>query len=152
MDTAPHFVCRRLVEFAETDMAGIVHFANFYRYMEATEHAFFRALGMSVHCREPGGAEGAARRQANCEFLAPLRYEDQFEVALWVEKLGQRSITYRFRFTRQGDGEVVLVARGGLTAVFVTSAQAGKGMRAVSIPAGMRERLQAHLDSGATAG
>ena len=25
------------VEFAETDMAGIVHFSNFFRYMEMAE-------------------------------------------------------------------------------------------------------------------
>ena len=36
---------KRRVEFAETDMAGQVHFSNFFRYMEAAEHAFFRSLG-----------------------------------------------------------------------------------------------------------
>ena len=30
------------VEFFETDLAGIVHFANYYRFMEQAEHAFFR--------------------------------------------------------------------------------------------------------------
>ena len=39
----------RRIEFAETDMAGIVHFSNFFRMMEATEHAFFRSLGLSIH-------------------------------------------------------------------------------------------------------
>ena len=39
---------RRRVEFSETDMAGIVHYSNFFRYMEAAEHEFFRALGFSV--------------------------------------------------------------------------------------------------------
>ena len=29
------FRTTRMVEFSETDMAGIVHFANFFRYMEA---------------------------------------------------------------------------------------------------------------------
>ena len=29
----------RQVEFSETDMAGIVHYSNFFRYMEAAEHA-----------------------------------------------------------------------------------------------------------------
>ncbi|NBV85427.1 MAG: acyl-CoA thioesterase, partial [Verrucomicrobia bacterium] len=29
------FVQQRRVEFAETDMAGIVHFANFFRWMES---------------------------------------------------------------------------------------------------------------------
>jgi acyl-CoA thioester hydrolase len=36
---------RRRVEFSETDMAGIVHYSNFFRYMEAAEHEFFRSLG-----------------------------------------------------------------------------------------------------------
>ena len=39
------FKLTRRIEFAETDMAGIVHFSNFFRMMEATEHAFFRSLG-----------------------------------------------------------------------------------------------------------
>ena len=39
---------RRRVEFSETDMAGIVHYSNFFRHMEAAEHAFFRSLGYSV--------------------------------------------------------------------------------------------------------
>ena len=39
------FITHRRVEFSDTDMAGIVHFANFYRYMEQAEHDFFRSLG-----------------------------------------------------------------------------------------------------------
>ena len=35
-------------------MAGIVHFANFYRWMEETEHEYFRSLGLSD---EPAGLE-----------------------------------------------------------------------------------------------
>ena len=42
------FKAVRRVEFSETDMAGIVHFSNFFRYMETAEHAFYRSLGFSV--------------------------------------------------------------------------------------------------------
>ena len=48
------FKLTRRIEFAETDMAGIVHFANFFRMMEATEHAFFRSLGF-FHPRSGSG-------------------------------------------------------------------------------------------------
>ena len=41
---AHEFTITRRVEFSETDMAGIVHFSNFCRYMEHAEHAFFRSL------------------------------------------------------------------------------------------------------------
>ena len=46
------FRVKRIVEFADTDMAGIVHFAQFFNYMEAAEHAFFRSLGISVVTRQ----------------------------------------------------------------------------------------------------
>ena len=38
----------RSVEFAETDLAGIMHFTNFYRWMEVCEHEFLRSIGLSV--------------------------------------------------------------------------------------------------------
>jgi len=41
---AYEFKLVRRVEFNETDAAGIVHFSNFFRYMESVEHAFFRSL------------------------------------------------------------------------------------------------------------
>ena len=43
----PFRVSRR-VEFCDTDMAGIIHFSNFFRYMEFAEVAFLRARGLSV--------------------------------------------------------------------------------------------------------
>jgi YbgC/YbaW family acyl-CoA thioester hydrolase len=42
------------VEFTDTDMAGIVHFSSFFRYMEVTEHAFFRSLGFSIVMQHEG--------------------------------------------------------------------------------------------------
>ena len=42
------FQITRRVEFSETDLAGIMHFSNFFRFMESAEHAFWRSLGFSV--------------------------------------------------------------------------------------------------------
>ena len=39
---------KRRVQFYETDMAGIVHFSWFFRYMEEAEHALWRAAGLSI--------------------------------------------------------------------------------------------------------
>ena len=44
---AHEFKLTRRIEFFETDLAGIVHFSNFYRMMESTEHAFFRSLQLA---------------------------------------------------------------------------------------------------------
>ena len=43
---------RRRVQFYETDLVGIVHFAWYLRYMEEAEHALWRAAGLSIHDRD----------------------------------------------------------------------------------------------------
>ena len=93
------FKMKRHVEFAETDMAGIMHFANYFRYMEVVEHAFFRSLGLSVHQSSVEGMNGFARVHASCDYHAPLRYQDEGHRAHEGEPLRRRyrAITIRVR-------------------------------------------------------
>lgn len=95
------FTLTRRVAFAETDMAGIVHFANFYRYMEEAEHAFFRSVGRSISERQPDGTIiGWPRVSAACNFKAPVFYEDVIEIRVFVERIGVKSLTMRYEFFR----------------------------------------------------
>ncbi len=129
------FKTERTVEFAETDMAGILHFSNYFRYMEAAEHAFFRSLGLSVHPSNPTGPEkayGAARRSAACTFTQPLRYEDVVELHVLVKEKRSRSISYGFVFRKTP--ELTEVASGEMTVVFVIKSQDGSGLVAIPIP------------------
>lgn len=131
---ASEFRMTHRVEFADTDMAGIMHFANFYRYMEATEHAFFRSLGLSIHMEDEGRRIGWPRVHTSCDYKQPLRFEDEVEIHLTVVEKKSKSLTYEFVFRKQVEGRVVEVARGRITAVCVSmDAEAGR-MRAVVIP------------------
>ena len=56
---ASEFRTRRFVEFADTDMAGMVHFAHYFRYMESAEHEFFRSQGFTLHRRTPDQSEAS---------------------------------------------------------------------------------------------
>jgi acyl-CoA thioester hydrolase len=96
-----HFRTTRRVQFFETDMAGIVHFANFYRWMEETEHEFFRSLELSIMQRQPDGRYiGWPRVSATCSFHAPAGYEDVIEARLSIERIGFKSISYLVAFFR----------------------------------------------------
>jgi acyl-CoA thioesterase FadM len=55
------FRTTRRIEFADTDMAGIVHFANFFRFMEAAECEFLRERGLSVAMEWEGETLGFPR-------------------------------------------------------------------------------------------
>jgi acyl-CoA thioester hydrolase len=95
------FVTRRRVEFSDTDMAGIIHFASYYRYMEEVEHAWFRSLGLSVmQPRDDGSVIGWPRISAACTFEAPARFEDVLEIRLNVERKGVKSVTVAYEFFR----------------------------------------------------
>ena len=104
------FIANRRVEFAETDMAGIVHFANFYKWMEETEHEYFRWLGLSImQRREDGTYIGWPRVSATCNFEKPAFYEDVIQVRLDVDRIGVKSLTLVVEFWR--DDERIAVGR-----------------------------------------
>jgi acyl-CoA thioester hydrolase len=118
------------VEFVDTDLAGIMHFSNFFRLMERTEHAFLRTMGGSVHMQTPDGIIGWPRVAASCEYRQPLRFEDEVEIVLTVREKKARSVTYDFSFQKDG----MEVAKGSMTAVCVAIDKAAGTMKAVTIP------------------
>lgn len=137
---AYEFKITRRVEFAETDMAGIVHYSNFFRYMEVAEHAFFRSLGFSVVTRQVDPPVGWPRVHAECDYSEPLRFEDEVEVHMLVSRKRSKSLTYAFRFRRLNDQPKVEIARGSLTVVCVT--HHGGQMTAATIPKEIADRIE----------
>lgn len=140
----PCFTLRRHVDMAETDMAGIVHFSNFFNYMESTEAAFFRHLGFPMVDRIEGQLTGWPRVRAQCSYMSPLRFGELFEVALYIRELKLKAVCYQFRFwrvdadTQTGD----LLAKGSMTTVFARFAESGH-MVSAQPPEALWQALQA---------
>ena len=95
------FRTTRRVEFRDTDAAGIIHFSAFFFYMESVEHEFLRHLGLSVLTADAEGTISWPRVSVGCEFVSSVRFEDELEVALRLERLGTKSVTYEIEFTCQ---------------------------------------------------
>jgi acyl-CoA thioester hydrolase len=131
----------RRVEFSETDLAGIMHFSNFFRFMESAEHAFFRSLGFSVAGSRDGPEICLPRVHAECDYAVPLRFEDEVLVRLIVDKKGRRSLTYQFQFSRMNGSQAQEVARGRLTVACVKR-QADGVFKAVSLPEAIANKIQ----------
>src|SRR6266436_6220224 len=123
---AYEFKAVRRVEFSETDMAGIVHYSNFFRYMEVAEHSFFRSLGFSVVARNVEPPVGWPRVHAECAYKAPLHFEDEIEIHMLVSEKKAKSLSYVFRFRKLNAAPVIEVARGALTVVCVRRDPEGK--------------------------
>lgn len=127
---ASSFETTRRVEFCETDMAGIVHFSNFYRWMEQIEHEFFRSLNLTIVNHQPDGRTfGWPRVSCSCRFEAPARYNDVLTVRLYVQRIGVKSLTYEVQIFK---GEQRL-SKGTMKTVCCV-VQDGKPLQSVPIP------------------
>lgn len=138
---ACEFKATRRVEFSETDMAGIVHYSNFFRYMETAEHGFFRSLGFSVVMEHFETPMGWPRVHAECDYRQPLRFEDEVEIHLLVSEKKSKSLSYLFKFRKLNGAKPIEVARGSLTVVCVTKQADGK-MAAAPIPKEFADKIE----------
>ena len=135
------FKATRRVEFSETDMAGIMHYSNFFRFMETAEHGFYRSLGFSVVLEKHDPPLGFPRVHAECDFKKPLRFEDLVEIHLLVREKTKKSISYGFRFRNLSASPAAEVARGIVTIVCVALQADGK-MAAVPIPSDIADKIE----------
>jgi acyl-CoA thioester hydrolase len=130
------FRTSRIVEFGETDMAGIVHFSNFFRFMESAECALLRSLGLGVALVWEGQFLGFPRVSAKCDYLMPARFQNVLDVDVTIARLGQKSVTYAFDFSNEGNA----IAKGQVTSVCCRVAE-GNRLDSIAIPASYRARL-----------
>ena len=139
-----HRLVRR-VEFSETDMAGIVHFANFFRYMDVCEHAFLRSLGHSIHPAAfdgplDGGVVGWPRVHAECDYKRPLRFDDEFEVRLLVREKKEKALVYDFAFRTTADRAAEPLARGRV--VVVSVGRFDQGIKSIPLPPALARLIE----------
>jgi YbgC/YbaW family acyl-CoA thioester hydrolase len=131
------FHTTRRVDFADTDMAGIVHFTNFFRYMESAEVEFLRSRGLSVKLPWEGETISFPRVAAACDYEKPARFEDVLEIAVSLERIGRKSVTYAFAFSRDGEP----IANGRVTSVCCRMTP-DRQIEPIEIPARLRDILE----------
>lgn len=94
-------------------MARIVHFSVFFTYMEEAEHEFLRSLGLGVICVVDDQKISWPRVKAECNYRTAIRFEEMIDVELSIVRIGTKSITYAYNFSRDGtpvaDGTVTTV-------------------------------------------
>jgi acyl-CoA thioester hydrolase len=139
------FLYPRRVQFAETDMAGIVHFSRYFRYMEEAEHALWRAAGLSI--APPNPVHCWPRVAAAFDYKRPLRFEDEFVVAVRLQAVSRRTLQYGFELRREG----AFVGHGQIT-VACTVVSTGGVMTSVELPEGLVEQLRGAMTAETTTG
>ena len=106
---AVEHVERTRVAWVDTDAGGRIHFTAAFRWAELAETGIRRRLGLL------GRWGSYPRRRVEAEFLKVLVFEDEIEIRIRPERLGQTSITWAFEITRDEE----LCVRGSLVVVHV---------------------------------
>lgn len=137
------FIQERELAFHETDMAGIAHFSNFFRWMEEAEHAFLVSQGYAPVVQEVDRFWGWPRVRASCEYHLPVRFGERFEVHLFVKEIKQKSVVYFFRFRKaRPDGGWEALAKGEMTSVYAGFDVPSRTMKALDLEERLLSRLE----------
>lgn len=126
----------RRIEFSDTDLAGVVHFARFFIFMETAEDEFLQQLGASFTMNDEGRSIGWPKVSVSCDYRSPARYGDTLDIHLAVRKVGRSTITYEVVFSR-GATEI---ARGRTTSACVEMKPDGS-FASAPIPAALTGRI-----------
>jgi acyl-CoA thioester hydrolase len=134
---AYEFRHRRLVQYIDTDAGGIIHFTNYFRYMEETETAFYRSVGVNLVLETSRGTSVCPRVSASCDFKKTVTFGDELDIHLWVIRKGRSSVGYEFSFQCREEE----VAHGKLIVAWVTKQPDGS-IKSSPIPKPVDEALE----------
>ena len=97
------------VRYADTDAAGIVHYAKYLAYLEAARAEALRAVGLD---RESVAAFllKAPIQEARLQYRSPARFDELLDVTTWVTNVSDAQCRWRYEVLRHADGDVVLTA------------------------------------------
>lgn len=113
------------VYYEDTDLGGVVYYANYFRFIERARTEWLRDAGVDQGALKAETGVVFVVRRVAAEFLAPARMDDLLEVETVVDDLGRVKIGLRQRVLR---GDAVLFEAEVLLACL------GPGGRAVRVP------------------
>ena len=104
-------IFKRKVNFADTDLAGIVHFSNVLRYVEEAEHAAM----LEVNVPPSNIMGGFPKVHVDCDYRAPLRFGDLAAVEMCLTAVGKCSLKWRFSVSV----DKLIAAEGNFVTVYL---------------------------------
>ncbi|MCK0138294.1 tol-pal system-associated acyl-CoA thioesterase [Aliiroseovarius sp. F47248L] len=79
-----HFPIR--VYYEDTDMAGIVYYANYLRYIERARSDWVREIGVDQNAMREDGLVFAVRR-VEADYLSSARFDEELQVETSVQQV-----------------------------------------------------------------
>lgn len=101
------------VYYEDTDLAGIVYYANYLRFIERARSEWVRGLGVDQTALKATHGIVFAVRKVEADYLKPARFDDELQVTTALLALGGARITLRQEVWRGAErlftAQIVLV-------------------------------------------
>ncbi len=130
----PPFVHHLRVRYNECDAQGHVFNANYLVYFDVALTELWREVLGSYGALTADGLDLVVA-ETGVRFRAPARFDDELEITLAVERLGNTSMVSAIGIARDGD----TLAEGSIVHIFVRADRLGEK---TPIPDHVRRRLQ----------
>jgi acyl-CoA thioester hydrolase len=104
------------VYFEDTDVAGIVYYANYLRFMERARSDMLRAIGVDQRTALESGEGVYAVAEVHVRYKAPAKLADDLMVVTEVAEVRAASVLIHQRVMRTGQ----ILADATVTAAFLS--------------------------------
>jgi len=120
------------VYYEDTDLAGIVYYANYLRFIERARTEWVRELGIDQAALKAEQGIVFAVRRVEADYLSPARFDDELEVETELAQAGGARLVLEQRVLRAG----ALLFRARVTVVAL-----GETGQPARLPAELRLRM-----------
>lgn len=105
------------VRWADVDAARIIFYGAYVRFFDIAETELFREAGLPYSTMFDEINVWLPRAHIECDFRSAAKLDDILEVAVYVEKIGNKSLHLKFDVRRKGDEELLAEAKFVLVSV-----------------------------------
>jgi acyl-CoA thioester hydrolase len=106
---------REKVRFVETDMMGVAHHANYFRWFEVGRVEYLRQAGINLLDLMAVGIVFPIT-DVSCQYKSSADFDDIISIETSLIELSRAKMVYSYRVVREADGK--LLAEGKTQNVF----------------------------------
>lgn len=123
------------VYYEDTDMGGVVFYANYLKYMERGRTEWLRDLGVDQSVLAATEQRGFMVVRVDVRYISPARLDDLLQIESEVTRMGRASLHFAQSVSRRGE----LIAQSNIQVCCVETVN----MRVAAIPESVRTKLAA---------
>ncbi|OUR67287.1 tol-pal system-associated acyl-CoA thioesterase [Cycloclasticus sp. 46_83_sub15_T18] len=124
------------IYYEDTDMQGIVYYANYLKYLERARTEFLREKGFEQDQLIEQQAVAFAVRSVQMDYIKPAKFNDELIVATQVQQLKRVSLVFQQTIIRPADDNAIINS-----ATIKVACLDAHSMKIKAIPTEMIEQL-----------